>query len=113
MSRAAADTTSLKRSLGIPTLVVFGLAYLVPMTVFTTYGIINDDTGGYLSYGVPPHSIGSALHSDQLRNAQPQDNIRWLRICLHSSGLRTESRLPHRLDRHDRLRTVADAEIIC
>lgn len=41
--------TSLKRSLGIPTLVIFGLAYLVPMTVFTTYGIVNEITGGFLS----------------------------------------------------------------
>ncbi|WAL39631.1 APC family permease [Brevibacterium sp. BRM-1] len=41
--------TSLKRTLGIPTLVVFGLAYLVPMTVFTTYGIVNETTNGYLA----------------------------------------------------------------
>ena len=49
MSRESTETTSLKRSLGIPTLIVFGLAYLVPMTVFTTYGIVNEITGGYLS----------------------------------------------------------------
>lgn len=43
------SNTSLKRSLGIPTLIVFGLAYLVPMTVFTTYGIVNEITDGFLS----------------------------------------------------------------
>lgn len=41
--------TSLKRTLGIPTLVVFGLAYMVPMTVFTTYGIVNSITEGHLT----------------------------------------------------------------
>lgn len=40
---------SLKRTLGIPTLMVFGLAYMVPMTVFTTYGVVNEITEGHLS----------------------------------------------------------------
>ena len=38
---------SLRRSMGLPTLVFFGLSYMVPMTVFTTYGIVNDITGGF------------------------------------------------------------------
>lgn len=41
--------TSLKRALGIPTLMVFGLAYMVPMTVFTTYGVVNEITEGHLT----------------------------------------------------------------
>ena len=40
---------TLRQSMGIPTLVFFGLSYLVPMTVFTTYGIVNEITGGFLS----------------------------------------------------------------
>lgn len=40
---------TLKRSMGVPTLVFFGLSYMVPMTVFTTYGIVNDITGGFLA----------------------------------------------------------------
>lgn len=40
---------SLRRSMGLPTLVFFGLSYMVPMTVFTTYGIVNDITGGFLA----------------------------------------------------------------
>ena len=40
---------TLRRSLGIPTLVMFGLSYMVPMTVFTTYGIVNEITEGHLS----------------------------------------------------------------
>ena len=39
----------LKRSLGVPGLVMFGIAYLVPMTIFTTYGIVNEITGGFLA----------------------------------------------------------------
>ncbi|WP_260983337.1 APC family permease [Kocuria salsicia] len=41
--------TSLHKSMGVPTLVYFGLSYMVPMTVFTTYGIVNEITGGFLS----------------------------------------------------------------
>jgi len=30
----------LRRVLGVPALVMFGLVYIVPLTVFTTYGIV-------------------------------------------------------------------------
>src|SRR6476660_2101600 len=39
----------LKRVLGVPSLVLFGLVYMVPLTVFTTYGIVTELTGGRLS----------------------------------------------------------------
>ncbi|MFT4219159.1 MAG: amino acid permease [Microbacterium sp.] len=35
-----------KRVLGVPSLVLFGLVYMVPLTVFTTYGIVTVLTGG-------------------------------------------------------------------
>lgn len=38
----------LKRVLGIPSLVLFGLVYMVPLTVFTTYGIVTQVSGGRL-----------------------------------------------------------------
>jgi len=38
----------LKRALGLPSLVLFGLVYMVPLTVFTTYGIVTETTGGRL-----------------------------------------------------------------
>ena len=38
----------LKRVLGMPALVLFGLAYMVPLTVFTTYGVVTDGTEGHL-----------------------------------------------------------------
>jgi amino acid transporter len=37
-----------KRVLGTPSLVLFGLVYMVPLTVFTTYGIVTELTGGRL-----------------------------------------------------------------
>lgn len=46
---AARNDTALKRGFTTPTLVIFGLAYMVPMTVFTTYGIVNEITHGHLS----------------------------------------------------------------
>src|SRR5699024_707822 len=36
----------LRRALGIPYLVFFGLLYMVPLTVFTTYAIVTQVTGG-------------------------------------------------------------------
>ena len=36
----------LRRVLGTPSLVLFGLVYMVPLTVFTTYGLVTQMTGG-------------------------------------------------------------------
>lgn len=35
-----------RRVLGVPSLVLFGLVYMVPLTAFTTYGIVTELTGG-------------------------------------------------------------------
>jgi putrescine importer len=40
--------THFKRVLGLPALVFFGLAYMVPLTVWTTYGIVTTETRGHL-----------------------------------------------------------------
>ncbi len=39
---ADTDEGHLKRALGLPSLVLFGLVYMVPLTVFTTYGIVTE-----------------------------------------------------------------------
>lgn len=48
MSSSTDTATTLKRALGLPSLVLFGLAYMVPLTVFTTYGIVTTETKGHL-----------------------------------------------------------------
>lgn len=49
MSDTDTDTEgALKRVLGLPSLVLFGLVYMVPLTVFTTYGIVTETSGGRL-----------------------------------------------------------------
>ncbi|GAA5225730.1 APC family permease [Paeniglutamicibacter antarcticus] len=40
--------TQLKRVLGVPFLVLFGLTYMAPVTVFTTYGVVTGVTNGHL-----------------------------------------------------------------
>jgi amino acid transporter len=40
--------THFKRVLGLPALVFFGLAYMVPLTVWTTYGLVTTETQGHL-----------------------------------------------------------------
>lgn len=47
---AGPDDVRLKRALGLPGLTLFGLAYLVPLTVFTTYGVVTDLTGGRVAF---------------------------------------------------------------
>ena len=43
-----APETHFKRVLGLPALVAFGLAYMVPLTVWTTYGVVTTLTEGHL-----------------------------------------------------------------
>ncbi|MGU3500656.1 APC family permease [Mycobacterium sp. C31M] len=42
----SAHEGTLKRALGVPSLTLFGLVYMVPLTVFTTYGIVTVESGG-------------------------------------------------------------------
>ncbi|MGE0811852.1 MAG: APC family permease [Vicinamibacterales bacterium] len=51
---AGSPTPPLKRALGLPSLVVFGLAYVAPISVFTTYGVATTLSDGRLalSYAV-------------------------------------------------------------
>ncbi|HSX66471.1 APC family permease, partial [Nocardioides sp.] len=42
-------TARLQRVLGTPELVLFGLAYMVPLTVFSTYGVVTEITEGHLA----------------------------------------------------------------
>jgi putrescine importer len=45
---STAAPVRLSRVLGLPSLILFGLAYMVPLTVFTTYGVVTDLTAGHL-----------------------------------------------------------------
>ncbi|MDS2172613.1 MULTISPECIES: APC family permease [unclassified Nesterenkonia] len=48
-SSTVSESPALRRSLGLPYAVLFGLAYMVPLTVFTTYGIVSTITSGHLA----------------------------------------------------------------
>jgi putrescine importer len=39
----------LKRSLGTPSLTLFGLAYMLPLAIFTTYGLVTVTTDGHIA----------------------------------------------------------------
>ncbi|CAM3793282.1 Low-affinity putrescine importer PlaP [Pseudomonas reidholzensis] len=45
-TQASSAPAQLRRVLGLPALVFFGLVYMVPLTIFTTYGIVTELTGG-------------------------------------------------------------------
>ncbi|GAA5163682.1 amino acid permease [Pseudonocardia eucalypti] len=47
-TEAAATEPKLRRVLGLPALLFFGLAYMVPLTVWTTYGVVTTSTQGHL-----------------------------------------------------------------
>lgn len=44
----AKDAPQLRRVLGMSGLVLFGLAYMVPLAVFDTFGIVTNMTSGHL-----------------------------------------------------------------
>jgi amino acid transporter len=48
VTRSHEPETHFKRVLGLPALVAFGLAYMVPLTVWTTYGVVTTTTDGHL-----------------------------------------------------------------
>ena len=47
-STKAASTRRFRQPLGLVGLVLFGLAYMVPLAVFTTYGLVTQMTKGHL-----------------------------------------------------------------
>jgi putrescine importer len=48
-STTTAGPVRLKRALGTPALTLFGLAYMLPLAIFTTYGLVTQITGGHLA----------------------------------------------------------------
>ncbi|MFJ6454965.1 APC family permease [Paenarthrobacter sp. NPDC091669] len=49
LASAQAPSQGWRRVLGVPSLVLLGLVYMVPLTIFSTYGIVVELTGGRLS----------------------------------------------------------------
>src|SRR4051794_1879517 len=73
-ARTAGGPSGLKRVLGLPALVLFGLTYMAPVTVFTTYGTVTEITGGHLAaaYGVALATmIFTALSYARMSGAVP------------------------------------------
>lgn len=48
-SSTPATGGTFSRRLGTPSLVLFGLAYMLPLAVFTTYGIVTETTDGHIA----------------------------------------------------------------
>ena len=53
--------THFRRVLGLPALVFFGLAYMVPLTVWTTYGVVTASTQGHLPLAYTVTTISMLL----------------------------------------------------
>lgn len=53
--------------MGLSSLVLFGLVYIGPLVVFTTYGIVTHTTGGRLTLAYWCHPDGDDLHGVVLR----------------------------------------------
>src|SRR3954453_13160698 len=60
-----ADQVRFKRVLRLPALVFFGLAYMVPLTVWTTYGVVTTSTEGHLplAYVITTLAMGLTAYS--------------------------------------------------
>jgi amino acid transporter len=66
--------THFRRVLGLPALIFFGLAYMVPLTVWTTYGVVTTTTEGHLplAYVVTTIAMGlTAFSYGRMVVAQP------------------------------------------
>jgi len=60
-THGSARETHFRRVLGLPALVFFGLAYMVPLTVWTTYGIVTTSTQGHLPLAYTVTTVAMAL----------------------------------------------------
>ena len=62
---AAGEEPRFRRVLGLPALIFFGLAYMVPLTVWTTYGLVTTSTEGHLplAYVVATIAMGLTAYS--------------------------------------------------
>jgi putrescine importer len=60
-TRGSERETHFRRVLGLPALVFFGLAYMVPLTVWTTYGIVTTSTKGHLPLAYLVTTVAMAL----------------------------------------------------
>src|SRR3954464_15949690 len=60
-----AEEPHFRRVLGLPALVFFGLAYMVPLTVWTTYGVVTTSTKGQLplAYVLTTIAMGLTAYS--------------------------------------------------
>lgn len=70
-----ADAPALKRSLGFVALVTYGLAYVAPITLFTTYGVATLASGGRLAASYALATAGillTALSYGHLASVFPQ-----------------------------------------
>ncbi len=69
------DAPTLKRSLGLGSLVTYGLAYVAPITIFTTYGVATVASGGHLAASYTLATAGillTALSYGRLAAVFPQ-----------------------------------------
>ena len=85
--------------LGLPSLVLFGLVYMVPLTVFTTYGIVTEITGGRLPLAYVVTLVAmvfTARSYARMAAAYPGGGIG---IYVHAEDLRCADRFPGRAGR--------------
>src|SRR3954449_1840245 len=59
--RTSEPEVRFRRVLGLPALVFFGLAYMVPLTVWTTYGVVTTKTEGHLPLAYTVTTIAMLL----------------------------------------------------
>ena len=101
----------LKRALGVPALVLFGMVYMVPLTVFTTYGIVTQLTGGRLSVAYLVTLAAMVFTARSYARMSAAFPVAGLDLRVHAADVRRANRLPGRLVAASRLPVPADAEL--
>ncbi len=87
----------LRRVLGVPSLVLFGLVYIVPLTVFTTYGIVVQTSGGRLAVSYLVDVGGHGVHRSVVRADGRRIPGGGFDVRVHAANLRATDRIPRRM----------------
>ena len=109
---AAPRPVRLRRVMSTPGLVLFGLAAILPLTVFTTYGVVAQTTESHVPAAYFVTSVAMLFTAISYASLVAGVPSRRKRILLRPQGIRRPRRIPHRVDVDARLPSAAADQLL-